>query len=221
MRIKMFKKAGIALVLALSFICTAGCQGDSNVVEQTGGKQEQTAGAVTESSVSAGTVAADGAEDVVYEAQEGAYILRVKRTGSKKIQDELSPYNNLYEGTYIIETVEDDTVKDAYTVAFDSDPTLYFPQSFDLPVFDLDEDGQLEFSLGQKDGSSAMEYHFYTLTSQGKIKEYKKKDNTSLVIVTDGREGYFPEFQVENGEITYFAYDQETAKTVKKVKKVV
>ena len=37
----MFKKTGIALVLALSLMCTAGCQGDNNAVDQTGGQQEQ------------------------------------------------------------------------------------------------------------------------------------------------------------------------------------
>lgn len=37
----MFKKTGIALVLALSLMYTAGCQGDNNAVDQTGGQQEQ------------------------------------------------------------------------------------------------------------------------------------------------------------------------------------
>lgn len=208
-----------AMVITLSGL--TGCGSQTEEPSQTPALTEATDAAESVTPTGTADTAKNADEEILSETQAGEYTLRMKRTGGKKIEDELSPYNDLYEGTYVIESVKGNTVTDAYTVVFDSDTVLYFPESLDLQVFDLDEDGQPEFSLGQKIGSSAMEYHFYTLTSQGKIKEYRKENHSSLVIITDGREGYAPAFQVKNGEITYYAYDQKTAKTVKKVKKVV
>lgn len=76
-------------------------------------------------------------------------------------------YETNYQGTYQLWMVTaENCVAQKYdlTPDFDSD-TLNFPESFEIKIFDYNDDGLLDFTIGQYGSSSMQLYNLYTLDS--------------------------------------------------------
>lgn len=158
-------------------------------------------------------------ETVLTETTIDGYQLRLVAKKADIVKDENSPYHDMYEGTFLLRTYENNKKLSELEVAFDrTEGTIHFPKQLSLALEDYDGDKQKnDFALGQKLGDSAMTYQFYTMNKYGYIEQIQ------LAVDDDGRKNsivaetgdYSPVFKRENGVIQYSVYDEESGKITK------
>ena len=149
---------------------------------------------------------------VIAQAQDGNYSIGIKAHDYEEITDELSPYNGMYHGLFTIEVKTDSGISDSCEIVFNKETNLYFPKNFRLSLQDYNGDGDVDFALGQRISSTAMEYQFYTMDKHGKIRQMKLNDEGNSII-TDGQEGFDAAFDTKEGMIVYQEYHQDTGKS--------
>ncbi len=101
------------------------------------------------------------------------------------------PYmGTLWEGSFIIELADEygKTISTTDISKIYSDP-LIFSSSFNIEFDDYNNDGDLDFTLGQYATSNGNLYRIFTLRKSGKIEVLPIKDHTDLFI--SKRTGYY------------------------------
>lgn len=160
-------------------------------------------------------------------AEINGYETKLLLGNGKKVEDEASPYQGMYEGRFVLATYNkegekcDERELDVWDNTFDGQEMLYFPEKISLCVRDYDGDGKIDdFALGQRPGGSqpgngtAMMYSFYTVEENGSIMKYNVQKPQTLpeeypeYITVDKWGEYSPEFPTENGGLVYRFPDQ-------------
>ncbi len=146
---------------------------------------------------------------VVASGTAGEYLVELILKNGYYEDNKLSAYQNTYQGKFYIKVSKDGQEHSNLTVVYDnSKEGLHFPPDGKIQLCDYNGDGWLDFAIGQRIGSSAKEYHFFTITEKGKV--YQMKPD----IVAD--EEYFPLFKVADGKIQYCQYNQKDEKYLNK-----
>lgn len=158
------------------------------------------------------TQLADGKYVVVYlEMMKGEYFQAIPGE---------QPYASNFQGTYQFRVAENDyPYHTLYTqeVSFDDGMELTFNQTFTLEMQDYNEDGNPDFTLGQRSvGSTHMLYQMYSIDPDGKIFDLSFSDGhktfAALADTTKG-ESFSIKLEVKNGQLVIPGYDVELGKT--------
>ena len=89
----------------------------------------------------------------------------------------------LWEGSFIVELADEQGNAIASTeLSGIYDEPLIFRNSFQIQFDDYNNDGDMDFTIGQYASSNGNTYKLFTLRNNGKIEELPVKDCTSLFI---------------------------------------
>ena len=164
------------------------------------------------------------------------YETKLLLKDGEKINEPLSPYHEMYKGSFVLATYKDGKKWDEQELkVYNEEEELCFPDKLSLCVRDYDKDGRADdFALGQPVGSTAMAYRLYTVEENGSIMQYyvsvQNADTDTIVqenpvqnghdyIITDKKDsgqdsqGFSPEFSMKYGFPSYSSYDQDTGET--------
>lgn len=114
------------------------------------------------------------------------HYLRLKMTKGRYYED-WNPgayMGTIWEGKYILELVDEEGVIIDYIELneFFEASTLIFTSSFKIEFDDYNDDGDLDFTIGQFATSSVREYMLFTIRKDGKLEKLPIKDHSSLYI---------------------------------------
>lgn len=130
------------------------------------------------------------------------------------------PYASNFQGTYQFRITESEHPCDAlYTqeVPFDDGAELNFNQTFTLEIQDYNDDGNPDFTLGQRSvGSTNMLYQMYSIDPNGKIFGLSFSDgHKAFMVLADATKGdsFSIKLETKNGELIIPYYDTELGKT--------
>lgn len=164
------------------------------------------------------TISSVNTQDTIIATQQiGGYDVQLVMIKGQEVTDTISPYHGLLEGQFqfVVKQKKKDISK--MLIEFTgSEDMQYFPKEIQLQTSDYNGDGREDFALGQRLGSSAMDYQFYTVTEDGEIKKLSldaKNSSGAIVAIADG---YSPVFRKKNGKIQYKQYDQSSGKYIHK-----
>lgn len=202
-------------LIILSSILLAGCQ--HTAIENTSGDP-----IITNAPVNT-NVPDSKLENINIATQQiGGYNMQLVMIKGQEVTDTTSPYHGLLEGQFqfVITQKKKNISKMPIKFFPGSEDTLYFPEEIQLQTSDYNEDGREDFALGQRAGSNAMEYQFYTVTEDGEVKKLSldAKDSSSVTAATIGE--YSPVFRKKNGKIQYKQYAQDSGKYIHKQVKI-
>ena len=161
---------------------------------------------------------------IIATQQIGGYNVQLVMIKGQEVTDTIdtiSPYHGLLEGQFqfVIKQKKKNISKMLIEFA-GSEDTLYFPKEIQLQTSDYNGDGREDFALGQRLGSSAMDYQFYTVTEDGEIKKLSLDNKNSSGAIVATADGYSPVFRKKNGKIQYKQYDQDSGKYIHKQVKI-
>lgn len=97
----------------------------------------------------------------------------------------------IWQGDFIIEVADEygkEVVKSELGKIHDEEP-LAFTSSFDIQFDDYNDDGDLDFTLGQYATSNGNDYKIFTIRKDGKVEELRIKDYPYLFI--SNHTGYY------------------------------
>ncbi len=190
---------------------------DKNVSSKTAsqGNQENSGNGISKRNT-------NGNETIIANGQiNGWQVQLVLKKGDKKrvILGKSSPkssYTDVYEGVFYLSSYKDGRVQDKCVLTFfDGEKKLIFPEEIKLNLADYDGDKNADdFSLGQMNAASAMEYQFYTVDGDGSIVQYdlvSDKDTTESIatkngiLLKDGGYDYSKKFYADSEGIQYMA----------------
>jgi bla regulator protein BlaR1 len=111
--------------------------------------------------------------------------LRIKMVRGKYYED-WNPgayMGTLWEGYYTVELADEfgNTIAGTELSEMYDEP-LIFNSTFQLQFDDYNNDGDIDFTIGQYASSNGKNYKLFTLREDGKIEELKVKDRPSLFI---------------------------------------
>jgi bla regulator protein BlaR1 len=113
------------------------------------------------------------------------HYLRLRMVEGKYYEDwNPGPYmGTIWEGNYSIDLVDESgiTIAQTYLSEFFTE-NLLFMSSFDIQFDDYNNDGDLDFTLGQYATSNGNDYKLFTLRDNGIVEELPIKENSSLFI---------------------------------------
>lgn len=182
-------------------------------------RQAQTTVRQPEITVQAPIILAEGHAQLADGKYVVVYLEMIKGEYFQAIPGE-RPYVSNFQGTYQFRVAEDDyPYNSLYTqeVSFDDGTELTFNQAFTLEMQDYNEDGNPDFTLGQRSvGSTHMLYQMYSINSDGKIYDLSFYDGhkafAALADTTKGK-SFSIKLEVKNGELVIPIYDMELGKT--------
>lgn len=165
---------------------------------------------------SKGTTIGQDTRKVIGTCTIHGYDTKLLMNRGSLIKDSTSPFNNRYEGHFVLATYKDGKKYDEIEIKTeDTDPVMYFPATISLHALDYDGDRAADdFAIGQPLGSSAMTYQFFTVEENGSILTFTVSEEPINYIIA-AKDQYSPEFQVAEDLISYTMYDPETGKTEK------
>jgi bla regulator protein BlaR1 len=111
--------------------------------------------------------------------------LRLKMVKGKYYEDWFpgASMGTIWEGNFIIELADDfgTTIEQTDLSKFYKEP-LTFNSSFKIHFDDYNNDGYIDFTIGQYASSNGNDYKLFTMRKNGKIEELPVKDFSSLFI---------------------------------------
>lgn len=151
---------------------------------------------------------------VIAEKTLNEFCVKIVMDEGIYITDVVSPDANLYEGEFSVVVEKNGRKCHSKELHWNTGEKLYFPEEIKISVKDYNGDGRSDFALGQYLSSNEMEYQFYTVTKQGKVRQLKidSKGGNSIVAA---RRDYSPAFKMDNGKVKYEKYNMETGENEK------
>ena len=130
------------------------------------------------------------------------------------------PYASNFQGTYQFRIADSEYPYDTLymqEISFDDGAELIFNQTFTLEIHDYNEDGNPDFTLGQRSvGSTNMLYQMYSIDPNGKIFDLPFSDgHKAFLALADTTKGdsFSVKLETENGELIIPYYDTELGQT--------
>ncbi len=128
----------------------------------------------------------------MYPLNGNNHYLRLKMVEGKYSED-WNPgayMGTLWEGKYIIELADEsgNTIAQTDLSKYFKEP-LIFKSSFDIQFDDYNNDGNLDFTLGQYATINGNDFKLFTLRKDGNVEELSVKDYPTLFI--SNRNGYY------------------------------
>ena len=124
----------------------------------------------------------------------------------------------LWEGSFIMELADElgNTIASTELSGVYTEP-LIFHTTFQIHFDDYNNDGDMDFTIGQYASSNGNTYKLFTLRSDGKIEELPVKDHTSLFI--SDTTGYYSTklTKVDDTSFTTEYYDNAKGKTIEEI----
>ena len=136
----------------------------------------------------------------------GDYTVYIYSGDAKKVVENLSPLDGMYEGEYYIDVYQGETRKDSALYEIMGNRTNYFYKDFELGVTDYNKDGLDDFALGNRLGSNYYVYRFYSVDSEGKLRALLDHEGNEMTI-TANSDGFSPEFKTNERTVYYSTYD--------------
>lgn len=200
------------------FVLMACLLGATLVLNACGQRERQMAEHQVEIMVQAPIILAEGHAQLADGKYVVVYLEMIKGEYFQTIPGE-KPYVSNFQGTYQFRVAESDyPYNTLYTqeVSFDDGTELTFNQTFILEMQDYNEDGNPDFTLGQRSvGSTHMLYQMYSIDRDGKIYDLSFSDGhkafAALADTTKG-ESFSIKLEVKNGELVIPSYDMELGK---------
>lgn len=150
---------------------------------------------------------------VLASGQAGDYFVQVVLKKGIYVDDEQSSDKGTYEGEYVIKVNKEGKEYSDLNFTYDNSAEgINLPKDEILQMRDYNGDGQMDFAIGQKLGSSAKNYQFFTVTKDGILQKLEGS------IVADA--GYYPLFKMKDGKILYRQYNQESGEYINKKTKI-
>ncbi|MFZ5986062.1 MAG: hypothetical protein ACOYWZ_02930 [Bacillota bacterium] len=122
----------------------------------------------------------------------------------------------IWEGDFIIEVADESgkILAESELSKFHSDEPLMFTSSFDIQFDDYNNDGDIDFTIGQYASSNGRYYKIFTIRRDGKVDELKLKGYPYLFI-SDSTDYYSTKLKKVD-EITFKKehYDNSKGKTI-------
>lgn len=146
--------------------------------------------------------------------------LRLKMVRGKYYED-WNPgayMGTLWEGSFIFELADElgNTIASTELSEVYTEP-LIFQTTFQIQFDDYNNDGDMDFTIGQYASGNGNTYKLFTLKNNGKIEELQVKDRTSLFI--SDTTGYYSTKLIKLDDITFKTeyYDNAKGKTVEEI----
>ena len=204
--------AALLLIVIVSIVCLTNGRAERKLKEV---QNEDTQGKDIKRDYQypAGTYEYENMEEkVIAESTVNGYQVKLIAKNVELIEEITSPYNNMYQGEFVLETIKDGVKCDEMPLIFDSDKFLDFPQSITLHIKDYNGDGKKDdFTLGQRAGSSNMIYNIYTVDENGYISQYEFSSIGQSYFTAQIGE-YSQEFERKDGGLYYTIYNMMEAK---------
>ncbi len=209
-----FGVACIVMILS-SLVMLAGCGAsegpDKNNV--TPGAESVTASgqAVSEAAAEEDTRVAEleqvpPPEEYFCKQDVGDFTVYIYSGDAKKVVENISPLDGMYEGEYYIDVYQGNERRDSALYEIMGNRTNYFYKDFELGVTDYNKDGLYDFALGNRLSSNYYEYRFYSVDSEGKLRVLLDHKGNEMMI-TANNDGFSPIFKTNERTVYYTSYD--------------
>ena len=136
----------------------------------------------------------------------GDFTVYIYSGDAKKVVEDLSPLDGMYEGEYYIDVYQGEARKDSALYEIMGNRTNCFYKDFELGVTDYNKDGLDDFALGNRLSSNYYVYRFYSVDSDGKLCTLLDHKGDEVTI-TANSDGFSPEFKTNERTVYYSTYD--------------
>jgi hypothetical protein len=214
MRIHKRKVAmiGIAVVMIASLAWCGASEGSDKNNVTPGAKSVTTSGqAVSEAAAEEDTRVAEleqvpPPEEYFCKQDVGEFTVYVYPEDARKIDDELLPYNDTYEGEFHIDVYQGNQRKDSAFYGIEGDREAHFTKGFELGVTDYNKDGLDDFALGNRLSSNWYGYRFYSVDKEGRLRNLLDHEGKRVEICAN-HEGFSPLFENKEQTVCFQVYD--------------
>ncbi len=214
MRIHKRKVAmiGIAVVMIASLAgCGASEGSDKNNVTPGAESVAASGQAVSEAAAEEDTRVAEleqvpPPEEYFCKQDVGDFTVYIYSGDAKKVVENISPLDGMYEGEYYIDVYQGNERRDSSLYEIMGNRTNYFYNDFELGVTDYNKDGLYDFALGNRLSSNYYEYRFYSVDSEGKLRVLLDHKGNEMMI-TANNDGFSPIFKTNERTVYYTSYD--------------
>ncbi len=136
----------------------------------------------------------------------GEFTVYVYPEDARKIDDELSPYNDTYEGEFHIDVYQGNQRKDSTLYEIEGGSETHFTKGFELGVTDYNKDGLDDFALGNRISSNWYGYRFYSIDKDGRLRNLLDHEGKRVEICANN-DGFSPLFENKEQTVYFRVYD--------------
>lgn len=154
----------------------------------------------------------DAGDIIIAENTVNGCKLQLIAKNAVVVEDKASPYNNMYQGKFILKTMKDGAECSELPLSFpETKEKLYFPKNMTFYVRDYNNDGKNnDFALGQPFDGKNMAYQIYTVDDAGRISQYELSTEEQSYFIAAGGE-FSQEFEKDK-EFNYYTLYQPAKK---------